>query len=787
MSDFRVHKGVLYPALPSPPSRFAVHKGQLHTVLWSCLPFFVSELLPVDAIDWGSQTFTPSALFTHLQGASGTLEFEADTVNTFDSADLDTDSMAVDDGDRGEATLTLPDRVTWYWRVRPGADVLSATVSRTSTGKKYGLDDFETGDFAILANNWDTAGATGTVAIEAGELSGEASGGGTAYEIWSSGSYSGVGVYCCDMELVAGAHVAFQFCGTDSANCYRLRTNSADAVAIIRRVAGAATVLCSVSVAGVGTGQHSYKVVHDATTGTFSIYVDGVSRITCTDDEQAWSSGLFGLQGFSAVVDTAHGHLDNVALMSANTITCSDLPTGWKLRVGQDDTRKATESGGTATVDLLGLALPVSKVEALDYYSAIRGTYTSAGDVWGGDAYSVATAYSSTEWGAWAPTITVERTSVSIHLSSPATDSDVTTTPQVFQLITRTDDSVQAYVEWETDTVNTFDSGDLVQQTTDPDDDGATHTVNQAYLGNVPWYWRAKAVRDDLGADESAWTTILELTVDTGGVLPTGYDPDPSVDIRIDYMNMTLTVTATVDHVLTPTADATLRLQGQFDTDPGFPAATTETSVRVLGGCPASITFSLGQGDYHFRFRTVADYGDNSAWDTYATTVLLVAYFTAEPHWERHVGSKVNRVLCPIEGTTDYGNALVAGTPAADEVQVWEPVPAMAVLDADAVALTILTHLRARPIAVDGPIPLTNGIELDREITVEYNIRDAAGGDVLDETADVLVARVDHRIVITGEGESAKVDEATHVWLGDYQPSAGDAINRVIAELESKV
>jgi len=302
-------------------------------------------------------------------------------------------------------------------------------------------------------------------------------------------------------------------------------------------------------------------------------------------------------------------------------------------------------------------------------------------------------------------------------------------------------------------------------------------------LGNDPWYWRAKAVRNDVGADESSWTTILVLTVDTGGALPTGYDPDPSVDIRCSYIGMEVTFRATVTHVLTTTATAALRLQVQRDTLVGFPAPVTETSTWVMGGGTASAVMVIpGPGDYWFRFRTLADYGDDSAWDTYETTVLLMAPFVGrEPTWELHAGSKVTRVYCPIEGSSPQaeGTALVVGTPAADEVQVWEPVENMATVDADAVALAILNHLRARNISVSGAIPLTNAIELDREITVEYNRFDNDGNAVLDETDSVPVAKVEHEITVGRNPE-------TRVWVGDYNVPLEQVIAAKLAELEQK-
>ncbi|RJQ07587.1 MAG: hypothetical protein C4551_06680, partial [Bacillota bacterium] len=97
----------------------------------------------------------------------------------------------------------------------------------------------------------------------------------------------------------------------------------------------------------------------------------------------------------------------------ANSITCANLPTGWKLRVAENDTYKATEVGGTATVDLAGLTLPASKAEALDAADAVRRSFTSASDVWGEDALYLDRA-------------------VSVNIDSTTTPGDITLPLPVF-------------------------------------------------------------------------------------------------------------------------------------------------------------------------------------------------------------------------------------------------------------------------------------------------------------------------------------------------------------------
>ena len=92
-----------------------------------------SELLPPDAYVSIARSVTLSALYTQYEEDSGTLRFQADRVNTFNSGDLVVDTADVNSGARGQVTLSLPDRGTWYWRVRAESGVYNSDWSATRT------------------------------------------------------------------------------------------------------------------------------------------------------------------------------------------------------------------------------------------------------------------------------------------------------------------------------------------------------------------------------------------------------------------------------------------------------------------------------------------------------------------------------------------------------------------------------------------------------------------------------------------------------------------------------
>ena len=78
---------------------------------------------------------------------------------------------------------------------------------------------------------------------------------------------------------------------------------------------------------------------------------------------------------------------------------------------------------------------------------------------------------------------------------SPADNHDVVTAPQQFVVRAESNDGTQLYVRLQLDTAATFDSGNLIELLSDPQDSGQEHTLSHALLGSQTWYWRARAER----------------------------------------------------------------------------------------------------------------------------------------------------------------------------------------------------------------------------------------------------------------------------------------------------
>jgi len=255
------------------------------------------------------------------------------------------------------------------------------TISRSSTGKLL-YDPFD----GAVGDNWTVV--AGTVAIEAGELSVAASGGAVGAGVKSKATYSNSLVYGGQVTVAAG--YAFVYWHLSGSNYYRFYIPSGASVTatLVRFDAGAPTTLDSeAGVACVIGTTYAWKILHNTVTGAIKVYWGGNLILSATDN--TYTTGLVYLYSSAATINTAHVHYDNVGISSANSITVSGLPTGWDVTCGGVT---ATESGGTATLDMAGVALPQTTLQVRDASDAVKVTYTSTNDVWGGDVLAVSDA-----------------------------------------------------------------------------------------------------------------------------------------------------------------------------------------------------------------------------------------------------------------------------------------------------------------------------------------------------------------------------------------------------------
>jgi len=406
----------------------------------------------------------------------------------------------------------------------------------------------------------------------------------------------------------------------------------------------------------------------------------------------------------------------------------------------------------------------------------------AADELLNGDDYewNVATKDFAGEAGSFAAsdaTFSCVASAVRISAATPNTNHNVVVAEQPFSVTAVSSDSSNCTVYIEVDTADRFDTGDLIQNESGPLASGSAHEFGFALTGSQTWYWRTKAKRssDD---EETAWSTTRTLNVDTGGALPADITPAPDGDAIVLDDDKVVRFTATVNHALTPTSGATLRLEIAIAEDDEFTDPLGNISAKVLGGQTASVSVKLpAAGIYWVRFRTLSDYGDDSAWDTYESAIKALAYFVQEPSWEPQIGPRPNRVFVRIEGGTTIKTASVGGLSADDYVDYWSEVPVGTTeSQAQSTADAILAVLQARPLAVSGPIPLNVGAVFGREITVQWWQRDGDGNPIMVESASLSLARKEHDI-----------DAATTtLHLGDVVPSDAEALVRILAKLSRR-
>lgn len=130
------------------------------------------------------------------------------------------------------------------------------------------------------------------------------------------------------------------------------------------------------------TAEFDFVII--ANEDSFEILCDGSSKLTDTD-VSITSAGYVEMIANSGV----SACFKDLCICSSPDISCSKLPSGYKLKVYDRDSNTgiATESGGTATVDGRTLMYPANKVEILNGSDTVVDTYEITGDIWGGDVF----------------------------------------------------------------------------------------------------------------------------------------------------------------------------------------------------------------------------------------------------------------------------------------------------------------------------------------------------------------------------------------------------------------
>ena len=345
-------------------SVYAYHEDSVDATYSATLKFWMPRAT-TRIVDMGLRfALLPFRSYSKAAAAGGQA-----TVTSGASSAADTAAVAAGTSGAGGTGATAPGG---------GVDAPTGlTISRSSTGKLL-YDPFD----GAVGDNWTVP--YGTAAIEAGELSLQASGDSFFAGVTSKATYSGSLVLGGWVTVTAGrVDVMWHYVS----NYYRIQIPVTGAAGTTYLHRGGAQLDSEALTATPGV-QYAFKIIYNAATGAISVYWGGTLILSATDAAPL-TSGQIYLRGYHATANTAHIHYDNIAVSTANTITVSGLPTGWDATCGGVS---ATEVGGVATLDMAGVALPQTTLQVRDASDAVKVTYTSASDVWGGDVLAVSDA-----------------------------------------------------------------------------------------------------------------------------------------------------------------------------------------------------------------------------------------------------------------------------------------------------------------------------------------------------------------------------------------------------------
>lgn len=122
---------------------------------------------------------------------------------------------------------------------------------------------------------------------------------------------------------------------------------------------------------------------------TYRGWVDNTLRLSTTNTDL---TGSLAQPRMSSSNSAGKGlKLDDYVLMQGVKITCTNLPAGYKFRVGGSGGVTATNSSGvsaTVTADCGTLTFPQSFAEVLDSSDRTLAIINLPNDIWGGDVFS---------------------------------------------------------------------------------------------------------------------------------------------------------------------------------------------------------------------------------------------------------------------------------------------------------------------------------------------------------------------------------------------------------------
>lgn len=264
-------------------------------------------------------------------------------------------------------------------------------ISRTATGLLF-RDTFDRPDATTLGANWTVHGAA-VVTIAANRAQGSTTNEGNvalnAIAARERVYLQTVGNRPTTTNIEFGLMALVNPANGTNGYLWQLYADATTLNLYRHSSLGSFAAVASATVAAVAGGtDFLFQALH--ADGLQRAWMNGVQVISAADTLHDATTGTAGIR--STVGLTTY---DNYTVCTDNRITATGLPTGYQLRAGG---RTATESGGTATLDIGGLTLPLAGVEILDTSGAVAETFV--GDTWGGDAFARANT---------APTVSIDQ------------------------------------------------------------------------------------------------------------------------------------------------------------------------------------------------------------------------------------------------------------------------------------------------------------------------------------------------------------------------------------------
>lgn len=272
-------------------------------------------------------------------------------------------------------------------------------VSRSAVGAKL-HDDWADGD--LTANPAWTVGS-GTAAVSGGAIRVGSGAYGLVNAAPSSLANSDYVSWRAKLPNTdSSTYLTTYLSQTGTSNWYYARVYGDGKYIISKKVSGTATDLfiSAAGVIGTPNSYHNYALAW--TSSGLSFYMDDALVKTVSDTSLSSLSTPQLFLEANPVGASTYVEVDDVAVMDSWNVTCSGLPTGYKLRVisdaGGTAVATATESSGTATVDLTGKtgAFPYYGVQVLTAASSVVTTLNPSATVsghtatgtFGGDTYT---------------------------------------------------------------------------------------------------------------------------------------------------------------------------------------------------------------------------------------------------------------------------------------------------------------------------------------------------------------------------------------------------------------